>query len=166
MKFSIGDLIIYGENGVCRIEDQVERVFLDEAQQCYKLMPIYQSCVIYTPVENSNVFMRPVISDEEAMFLLNNHSSISPESYEAPSPRALSHVYDTVIKNHDCREMMGLAITLYGKKKVALSSKKKLSAVDERYLKKTEDLLFGEIAAVLNMERYELRDRISKEYLE
>jgi CarD family transcriptional regulator len=129
-------------------------------------MPIYQSCVIFTPVENSNVFMRPVITKEEASFLLENHSTFTPESYEAPSPRALSQVYDKVIKNHDCREMMSLAITLYGKKREALQSKKKLSAVDERYLKKTEDLLFGEIAAVLDLERYALRDRISKEHLE
>jgi CarD family transcriptional regulator len=164
MKFSIGDLIVYGENGVCRVEDQVERVFLDETQQCYKLMPIYQSCVIFTPVENSNVFMRPVITKEEASFLLENHSTFTPESYEAPSPRALSQVYDKVIKNHDCREMMTFIVSIYEKRRLAIESKKKLSAVDERYLKRAEELLFGELAAVLNIEKFQLREKMMEKY--
>ena len=74
MKFSIGDLIIYGETGVCRVEATEERPFLGEITNCYRLQPIYQSCVIYTPTDNGNVFMRPIVSAEEAQKLIDSFS--------------------------------------------------------------------------------------------
>ena len=70
MRFSIGDLIVYGETGVCRVDDIVEKEFMGEIRPCYKLQPLYQSCMIFTPADNEAVFMRPIISAEEAKSLI------------------------------------------------------------------------------------------------
>lgn len=156
MKYSIGDLIVYGETGVCRVEEVVERPFLDSTQLCYKLQPLYQSCVIFTPVEGGAVFTRPIISHEDAEALINSIGSMTPEVLEITAPRILSEKYDSVIKTHDCREYVLLILSIYEKRKRAIDAKKKLSAVDERYLKKTEDLLFGELAAVLDIYKSEV----------
>ena len=156
MKYSIGDLIIYGETGVCRVEEVVERPFLDSTQLCYKLQPIYQSCVIFTPVEGGGVFTRPLISREDAETLIAGIGSMSPEICEITASRVLSEKYDAVIKTHDCKEYVLQILSIYAKRKRAIEAKKKLSAVDERYLKKTEDLLFGEFAAVLDIHKSEV----------
>ncbi len=154
MRFSIGDLIIYGETGVCRVEDIVEKEFLGVLRPCYKLQPLYQSCMIFTPADNEAVFMRPIISCDEANALIDGYKNVMPVECPPASPRELSERYDKIIKLHDCAELIKLSVSIRAKREILIDKKKKLSAVDERYLKRAEDLLFGELAAALNMEKY------------
>lgn len=162
MKFSIGDLIIYGETGVCRVDALEERPFLGEVTNCYKLQPLYQSCVIYTPADNGNVFMRPIVSAEEAEGLINSFAETEPIALPQGAPRIVSEVYDKIIKTHDCKELVTLIVSVHTRRKSLLESKKKLSAIDERFMKKAEDLLFGEIAAALNTEKAEVSEKINE----
>ena len=154
MRFSIGDLIVYGETGVCRVDDIVEKEFMGEVRPCYKLQPLYQSCMIFTPADNEAVFMRPIISAEEAKSLIDGYKSVEPEECPPASPRALCERYDKIIKLHDCSALIKLSVSIRAKREALLDKKKKLSAVDERYLKRAEDLLYGELAAALNMEKH------------
>jgi CarD family transcriptional regulator len=154
MRFSIGDLIVYGETGVCRVDDIVEKEFMGEVRPCYKLQPLYQSCMIFTPADNEAVFMRPIISAEEAKSLIDGYKFVEPEECPPASPRALCERYDKIIKLHDCSALIKLSVSIRAKREALLDKKKKLSAVDERYLKRAEDLLYGELAAALNMEKH------------
>ncbi len=163
MRFAIGDLIVYGETGVCRVEDIAPRVFLDTEQLCYKLSPIYQNCTIFTPVEGGNVFMRPILESGSAEALINGVPSIQPSEFSAVSPRELSAKYDAIIKSHDCNEWLSLVVTIRSKRDYALANKKKLSAIDERFGKKAEDLLYGELAASLGSTKADIAVRISDE---
>jgi len=162
MKYSVGDLIIYGETGVCRVEDIVERPFLGEVTNCYKLQPLYQSCVIYTPADNSNVFMRSIISKAEAEQLIEGIKTIEPMQIPPASPRELSDKYDKIIKLHDCSGLIMLTASIYAKRQKLIDQKKKLSAIDERYMKKAEELLFGELAAALEIEKVNVRSFIEE----
>lgn len=162
MKFSIGDLIIYGETGVCRVEAIEERPFLGEITNCYKLQPIYQSCVIYTPADNSNVYMRPILSSAEAEGLIAGFNDVTPVQLPQGAPRTVSEAYDKIIKTHDCQQLAGLIIAIYRKRRALIEAKKKLSAIDERYMRKSEELLFGELAAALSTERSLIGDRIGE----
>lgn len=160
MKFAVGDLVIYGETGVCRVVDIVEKEFLEVVQQCYKLQPIYQSCVIFTPAEGGNVFMRKIITSEEAEGIISGLKTREPAVYNARSSRELSDIYDKIIKQHDCDALALLMRSIYEKRQKLIAQKKKLSAIDERYMKKAEDLLFGEIAAALGIEKRDVAERI------
>ncbi len=153
MRFKIGDLIVYGETGVCKVIDVVEKDFLGVLQNCYKLQPVYQSCVIFTPADNESVFMRHILTYNQATEMIDTIGNASPEEYTAPSPRALSEVYDKIIKSHDPFSLLKLIRSIYYKKQKMIESKRKLSAIDERYLKRAEDLLYGELAISLNMEK-------------
>ena len=66
--FQAGDLVVYGSTGVCRVEGitQPGTSGADRDRQFYLLKPLQQDGVIYTPVDNAKVPMRPVISREEA----------------------------------------------------------------------------------------------------
>ena len=67
--FEIGELIMYGTNGVCRVEGFTRSPFnADDEREYYILKPIHDqsNLVIYTPVENENVVMRPLLSLEKA----------------------------------------------------------------------------------------------------
>ncbi len=160
MKFAVGDLIIYGETGVCRVEDILEKEFLDGNKECYKLMPVYSSCAIFTPTDNSNVYIRPIVTKTEADELINAFHTIDPEIHTASSPRELSDKYDKIIKLHDSRALVELIVSIYKKRDILVPQKKKLSAIDERFLKKAEDLLFGELAAALEIDKYSVKEQL------
>jgi CarD family transcriptional regulator len=160
MKFAIGDLIVYGETGVCRVEDILEKELLDGPKECYKLMPYYSSCAIFTPTDNGNVFVRPVVTRDEAENLVGLFRTVDPEIKTASSPRELSEKYDKIIKLHDCNALVDLVVSIHKKRDTLIAQKKKLSAIDERFLKKAEDLLFGELAAALDIKKTDVREYI------
>lgn len=162
MRFAIGDLIIYGETGVCRVADIVEKEFPDGNKRCYKLQPLYQSCMIFTPADNEAVFMRPIISREEADALILNVCDVTPTVFNAISPRELSDKYDAIIKLHDCSELVAMTKAIYEKRTRLVAIKKKLPAVDERYMKRAEDLLFGELAAALGIDKASVKGVIEE----
>ena len=69
--YEIGQLIVYGNEGVCRVEEigtpKISGV--DKHRDYYTLAPIYREGKVFTPVD-SKVFMRPVITREEALALI------------------------------------------------------------------------------------------------
>lgn len=70
--YEIGSLLIYDTTGVCRVEDIGVPEGLpvsDKSKKYYRLTPVFGSGSIYIPVD-TKVFMRPVITREEAEDLI------------------------------------------------------------------------------------------------
>ncbi len=152
--YELGDLIIYGRTGVCVVEDICSKRLSGEKEDrlFYTLKPLYQKCEISTPVD-SKVFSRPVISRQEAEELIASLPKLEAEPYHNRNLNQLRDYYRQRIESFDCRELALLGISIHRKKLEAESVKRKLGAVDERFMKEAEDLLFGELAAVLDIER-------------
>ena len=150
--FEVGDIIVYGSNGVCRVKsiapskDQKEK-----GRLYYELSPVYRDCTIFTPADNQKVFMRPVISREDAEALIDEIPSICAEVYHNRVLRQLAEHYEEVIRSHDCRELVRMLMSLFNKRKELESQKRKFGLVDERYMKRAEELLHGELAIALGM---------------
>jgi CarD family transcriptional regulator len=108
--------------------------------------------------------MRPVISRENAETLIKNVSSVPPSDYSVSSPRELSAKYDTIIKSLDFNQWLELFVSIRTKKEIAISNKKKVSAIDERYGKKSEELLYGELAAALGVTKSDIAMRFEEEF--
>jgi len=149
--FQAGDLVVYGTTGVCRVEsiDRPNMTGADRHKEYYRLKPFYQDGVIYTPVDNPKVFIRPVISREEAERLIDLIPSIRAEAYRAPTLQALAQHYQTVVHSHSCQDLIELMMSIYAKQKQAESLNRRLGMVDERYRKQAERLLYGELAVAL-----------------
>ena len=58
------DYVVYGDLGVCQVQDIVERKFdgLGKDRLYYVLAPGYQDGVQYVPEDNPRFFLRAVIS--------------------------------------------------------------------------------------------------------
>lgn len=150
-----GDLIIYGSMGVCRVEE-IETKKLPKGggeQTFYVLMPVYGSCRVSTPVDNGKVFMRPVIDREEAERIIDSIPGIHAEAYNNRVLLQLSEHYESILKQYDCAELVELTMSIHAKKQQAEEQKRKFGALDERYMKRAEDMLFGELAVALNIEK-------------
>jgi Transcriptional regulators, similar to M. xanthus CarD len=153
--YPVGSLIIYGGTGVCRVTEISSRKA--DGALCYELQPLYQSCTIFTPVDNGKVFMRPVISQEEAESLIDRIPTVHPQAFHSRVQREVVEHYDAAMKSHTCGDLLKLTMSIYAKKKNS-----KAGAVDERYMKRAEDLLFGELAAALQIPRDDVPHYIAR----
>ena len=160
--FQTGQYIIYGNTGVCRVADIITKdTEAHGIQDFYVLKPVYSDYTITTPVNGSKVFMRPVISKDEANALIDSIPAIHAEAYHNRVLRQLSDHYDEFLASHSCEDLMKLTMSIYAKKQILSQQKKKLGAVDEKYIKKGEELLFGELAAALGIEKNEVQAYIA-----
>lgn len=161
--FKAGELIRYGNTGVCKVTEIKE---IDDSKKgkrkFYVLEPLYQKCIISTPVDNKKVFMRPIISKEKAEELIDEIPMIEAEEYHSPVMRELTEHYEASFKSHSCEDLIELTLSIYTKKQTMAEQKKKIGIIDERYLKRGEELLFGEFAAALDIPRERVQSYIEE----
>jgi len=160
--FEINDLIIYGRDGVCRVEEicipQISGVAKDRLY--YVLKPLYKQGKIYAPVD-TKIFMRPIISCDEANQLIDGIPSIQTNSYSA-SPKVVEDQYKAELNSHDCKQLIRIIKTVDFKKSENEIKGKKLSKTDENYMKMAEDTLYGEFAQALKIPKENVKNYIDE----
>lgn len=156
--YQVGDLIVYGGNGVCR----VAAVGPGPKGGCfYTLEPVYQNCRIMTPVGNQKVSHRPILSREEALALIDRIPEIRAQAYHSKIARELQEHYESLLKTYDCQSLLELTMSIYIKKQDAQAQKRRLGAVDEGFQRRAEELLFSELACALGLSREEVQPFIA-----
>lgn len=154
-----GDFIIYGKHGVCRILDvgtpNIHNMKIDVPY--YTLSPVYATGLIYVPV-STDMFMRPIISKEEAQKLICRLPEINEAICRNRNVTMLRQSYDKYMETHDCEVMFQIIKGIYLKGQID----KKLGQVDQRYMKLAEELLYGELATALEMPIAEVIPYIEK----
>ena len=153
--FGINEIVVYGSTGVCRIEDIGTPEFhgVDRSQSYYTLKPVFGDGVIYCPVNNPRVFIRPVISKEQAEKLIEAIPSVHAQAYHNRSTQLLTEHYNEVISSHKCSDLIELIMSIYHKKQALAGQKRRLGQVDERFMKRAQNLLYGELAVALGIEK-------------
>ncbi len=162
--YQIGDLIVYGTTGVCEVVDITTMDHVKGVPQGklhYKLRPLYEKCEIFTPVENSRVYVRPVISAEEAQQLIDQIPTIRAEPFFCTSMQQLKDHYKSRLDSHNCRDLIELTLSLHAKK-----AAKKFNQIDDSYMKRAESLLFGELAVALGLSIDQVTDYIAQKTAE
>jgi CarD family transcriptional regulator len=152
--YQVGDLIVYGGEGVCRVEEigtpKISGV--NKERQYYTLSPLYRTGKVFAPVD-ANVFMRPVITRDEAITLIRGIPEMETTVYENSNLRFLNEYYQQRLQNYTCAGLLQLIRNTHAKREVMISRGKKLGLVDERYMKRAEDMLHGEFAVALGIAR-------------
>ena len=163
VMYKIGDLVMYGATGVCRVEAVSEEKFsLEELQMYYVLQPLYQNGRIYAPVENNKVYMRHIISEDDANELIDDMPSVEAEAVKCGSVQQLSKHYQSVIDTHDCKNLVQLAKSIRLKEEAANRQNKHLGQIDKKFMKRARNLLFEEFAAALNIKKSEVAGYINR----
>ena len=160
--FSIGEKIMYGGTGVCVVESitHVKLAGMEQPRPYYVLRPLYQSGTIQTPVDNNKVPIRPVMTRSEAEQLVDGIPEITASICYEKNLSALRNHYQQQISSFDCRDLVRMTKSIYAKKKDAESRQKKIGVTDEKFLRRAEDLLFGELAVALEISRDAVQDYI------
>lgn len=105
---------------------------------------------MFTPVD-SKVFMRPVITREEALALIDRIPQMTAQVYENSNLRFLNEHYQQCIQDYTCADLLQLIKDVRAKRRRMAERGKKLGLVDERYMKRAEEMLHGELAIALDM---------------
>lgn len=126
--YAVGDLIIYGSTGVCEIEKIESKAMpgSGESQLYYTIKPLYQSCVIYAPVEGCRVFMRPIISRQEANELIASIAQRKVSAFQGHGFKAIVAHYEKAIQSHQCADLVDLTMSIYQKSAKPCSNGKSL----------------------------------------
>lgn len=152
--FHEGDLVVYETTGVCRIQS-IGPLDFSQGKRYYTLIPVFGSETIYIPVD-SGAFLRPAMSREDAEALIAQIPSIQEDTVSIRNLQLLSDYYQASFHSHDCADLVHLIKTIYLKSTKAQEAGRKPSAFDQRYLKRAEELLHGELAVALDIPREEV----------
>ena len=161
--FQVGDLIIYSGEGVCRVESigKPEMSDVNKDRLYYTLAPIYREGKIFIPVD-TKVFMRPILTKEAALELIRQIPQIETTICQDRNQRQLTEHYQNLIQSHQCDDLVQIIKAVYLKEQVVRARGKKPGQVDERYRKRAEDMLHGELAVALGIDREEVASYIQK----
>ena len=160
--FQIGDLIVYGTTGVCRVE-KIGKPDLSGAPDgvdYYTLAPYYSAnSKIFTPCDNKKITMRPIMTKEEAQKLIDEIDTIG--TVFVPDERKREDQYKELMKTADARNFVSIIKTVYIRKQERLAEGKKITASDEKYFQQAEDKLYGELAIIFEMDKKEVKGFLS-----
>jgi CarD family transcriptional regulator len=161
--YQCDELVVYGSTGVCRVVDVVKPYLRGEDRDklFYQLDPLYQDGVIYTPVQGGKVQMRPVMSAEDARNLIAKIPSVHVEPCRERTLQLLSQRYQSALQSGDSLNLLKMTMSVRAKRVQAESRNRRLGAVDERYGRQAERLLFGELAVALDMPMEQVKTYIA-----
>jgi len=151
--FQPGEKIVYGTTGVCTVQEVTPRDDLPGTAPgtlYYALEPLSGSGVIYLPVD-APVFMRPVITRQEAEALVARIPEMAAEAYHQRNLQMLRNHYQEVLQSHDCEKLLEMTMSIHVKEKLAIKAGRKLGQIDARFQKRAEELLWGELAVALEI---------------
>lgn len=118
--FQKGEYVIYGNNGICCVEEigiPVGTPMGRSGREYYTLTPVFGAGIIYAPVD-TKVFMRPILTKEQAEHLIRQIPSIQEEDFEGQDVRVLSEKYKGCLDTHQCEDLVKLIKTVYMKEKI------------------------------------------------
>ncbi|MBQ9030411.1 MAG: CarD family transcriptional regulator [Parasporobacterium sp.] len=159
--FKIGDLIVYGNAGVCRVVEIGKPPLsgIPEGQDYYTLAPYYsEKSVIFTPCNNEKVVMRPIVSKAEADALINRIPDIGFLGITDEKKR--EECYKETIRSCDPTKFVSIIKTIHARKQQRISEGKKVTASDEKYFQMAEEKLYGELAIALEIDKSKVKDYI------
>ncbi|MCI8466138.1 MAG: CarD family transcriptional regulator [Lachnospiraceae bacterium] len=150
--FQVGEMIVCDHNGVCRVLDVTEMPELKKGVLYYELEPVYsKGSRIYVPVDSEKLVMRRVSTEEEVESLLNEIPDI--ETIWIANEKKREEQYKEVARRYECREWIKIIKTVHMRKKNRVLEGKKITYIDEKYMKLAEENLYGEISIPLKIER-------------
>lgn len=161
--FEKDQLIMCGGHGVCRVVNitgnPVDR--LDKVRKYYVLEPVFQKgSTVYTSVDNDKVVMRRIMNKEEAEKLAERVGQI--ETVWIQEEKGREQMYKDAIRTYDCHSLVQIIKTLYLRKQDRLKEGKKVLSSDEQYLRKAEELLYGEMSLALSIPKEDVESYIKE----
>ncbi|MCQ2467793.1 MAG: CarD family transcriptional regulator [Clostridia bacterium] len=161
MSFKIGDNVIYGGNGVCKITDIKKMSFFNEPPKDYYILEscfIKQASTMYVPLDNEIMVsrMQDVMTKEEATELIKVLTDCKTEWIEDKNVR--KSTFNNIIVKGTREEIMTLIKTILNHQAEIAEEGKRLNLQDEKALSEAMDRINNEFALVFDMDPKDVPD--------
>ena len=155
--YKIGEKVIYGNTGVCVVTDITKVVSpgIDSERVYYVLKPVFDNGTIYAPTCDCAVPMRKIVTRKEAEALIDMIPTLTAKAFHGDAMRELEEHYKGKIRGCTCADLIELTMSIYAKRDGG-----KFGAIDKRFMKQAEALLFGEFSVVLGIAKDEVAEYI------
>lgn len=160
--FAVGDYVMKTSKGVCHIDDitHLDMAGVDRDKLFYVMTPLDgKGSTLYVSVDADGNAIRAAMTKDEAENVIDSIPSIEEAWVENDKLR--EQCYKEAVRSGSPEALVGIIKTIYSRKKLREDQGKKNTAVDERYFKQAEELLYAEIAFALNMDRSEVDEYIT-----
>ena len=157
VMYQIGDQVVYGVHGVCRITDETVRLMDKKKIRFYVLEPLDQTgAIFYVPAENPVALakLHPLMTREKWKELLSGGTILNGTWIGDMNQR--KQCYRELIGSGDRVAMMQMLHRLYQYKQLQQSQGKRIHLCDENFLKDARKLLDGELSLVLGLGQNEV----------
>jgi len=154
--FQVDDIIVYETFGVSRICEIIEK----EGKLYYVIKPLNRKITVRTPVGNSKVVMRRIMTEREARHLISSLAEIEPLWVEDNKKR--TQIYYEILRRGNCFDICRIIKALKTKNAERLRQKRNIPISDKNLLDRAERLLLEEISCVLKMTMEEVREHFAK----
>ncbi len=156
MKLSVGQKISYPSQGVCLIENIVEKKIGEHLMRFYALRVVNDNSTIFVPVANAEaVGIRPIICSKEYKSLINQLGA----DFENVSDdwKVRSKDYGEKLQSGDVFKAVDVL-----KKLTFLSHEKKLSFREQTLMEKARFLIISEVINAGLAQENKIENKISK----
>ena len=161
-KLEINEAVVHIPEGVCKVTELIERNISGVGtRKYYVLLPVYdRGAKIYVPADLETPKLRPLIDESDVLPLID--ALPSAESVWEENDKKRQEYFSKILSRCDHREMICLLSTLRGKAIEKKKLGKKFHSSDERILRETQRLLYGEFGFVLGISPKEVPDFIAE----
>ena len=151
--YQIGDQVVYGIHGVCRVVNLEERSVDGKQAVFLVLEPEGQEGARYLIPTHNAVAMSKLLRmlSKEALDDLLISEQVHTDGWISDEKQR-KQAYRELISSSDRARLMQMVCTLYKRKVIQNASGKKMHLCDDNFLRDAEKLLAGEIMAVFHMD--------------
>ena len=154
--YRVGDAVLYGCNGICRIREITRMESCGTVDDFYVLKPVSsEATTVFVPLGSEVLLsrMHPLLSPEEMRSLLDGLGGAAPIWVENENQRKL--LFRDVMNSGDRLAVARVYLTLKAMREEREKKGKHLRVSDERAYRETERIFFDELSLVLGWSREE-----------
>lgn len=150
--FMKNEYVFYASGGICRIED-VCLAPLDGMPQdrlYYVMHPIHdRNSVMYIPVDSDRVFLRRLMTREEAEELVERIPYIT--AINEPNSKLLREKYNEAMKTHEPMDWVRVIKTVYLRANEAGTPSRRISETERNFAETARKHLYSELSLALGV---------------
>ena len=136
--------------GVCQVDDISKTDFSDNDKLYYRLIPKFESNrTISIPVDTTKVMMRSIMTRREAQNFIQSWPNVKCKGYRNYKERPL--VYKQIFQSGSCTELAAMIKEILQMEQSRKSRGSVLNIREKDGVKTARKLLFGELAAALDI---------------
>ena len=156
--FKIGEVVVYGAQGICKIDCIQTKQIGKQSADYYVLKPLFnENTSVFVPIDNKilTAKVQSVLSLEQAKILIESVPQISILKFENENQKR--EQYKNIIAGGNREALIALIKTIFAERDVRRNTGKKLNINDEQMLRKAEALICNELAFVYGVEPSEAK---------